>query len=216
MGELVRYDAMCHAIAAAYEVDEVKDIRDKALAIEMYARMADNTEAETLACGIRLRAERKAGQLLREMDKAKAGRPPNNPSHDVRDFRGGKTLADMGISYKQSSDWQKLAGVSDERFEEFLVERHASTSGIIAAAHPMAVKPVSTDALWLWGRLRDYERDKVYGRDPNEFLVTLPNDMLDDVLRLAPLVAAWLSRVEEADEARRRRSETQGTGKPNR
>jgi hypothetical protein len=26
--ELVRYDAMCQAIAAAYEVDEVRDIRD--------------------------------------------------------------------------------------------------------------------------------------------------------------------------------------------
>jgi hypothetical protein len=35
--ELVRYDAMCHAIAAAHAVDEVKDIRDKARAIEMIA-----------------------------------------------------------------------------------------------------------------------------------------------------------------------------------
>jgi hypothetical protein len=42
--QLVRYDAMCHAIAAAHEVDEVKDIRDKARAIEMYARQAQNTE----------------------------------------------------------------------------------------------------------------------------------------------------------------------------
>ena len=32
-GELVRYDAMCRAIDAAYEVDEVKDIRDKARAV---------------------------------------------------------------------------------------------------------------------------------------------------------------------------------------
>ena len=31
--ELVRYDAMCRAIAAAYKMDEVKDIRDKALAL---------------------------------------------------------------------------------------------------------------------------------------------------------------------------------------
>jgi hypothetical protein len=42
--QLVRYDAMCHAIAAAHEVDEVRDIRDKARAIEMYARQAQNTE----------------------------------------------------------------------------------------------------------------------------------------------------------------------------
>jgi hypothetical protein len=32
--ELVKYDAMCRAIDAAYEVDEVKDIRDQARALE--------------------------------------------------------------------------------------------------------------------------------------------------------------------------------------
>ncbi len=35
-------------------MDEVKDIRDKARAIEMYTRQAQNTEAERQACEIRL------------------------------------------------------------------------------------------------------------------------------------------------------------------
>jgi hypothetical protein len=69
--QLVRYDAMCSAITAAYSVDEVKDIRDKARAIEVYARQAKNVEAERQACEIRLRAERKAAQLKREEGFAK-------------------------------------------------------------------------------------------------------------------------------------------------
>jgi hypothetical protein len=58
---------MCRAIGAAYEVDEVKDIRDKAIALETYARQAKNVEAERQACEIRLRAERKVGQLLKQL-----------------------------------------------------------------------------------------------------------------------------------------------------
>jgi hypothetical protein len=61
---LVFYDAMCHAIAAAYAVDEVKDIRDKARALEVYSRQAKNVEAERQACEIRLRAERRVGELI--------------------------------------------------------------------------------------------------------------------------------------------------------
>jgi hypothetical protein len=74
--ELIRYDSMCQSIAAAYEVDEVKDIRDRAAALEHYARQAHNIEAERQCCEIRLRAERKAGQLLAAMDKAKGAAKP--------------------------------------------------------------------------------------------------------------------------------------------
>jgi hypothetical protein len=40
MSELVRYDAMCRAIDAAYEVDEVKAIHDQARMLEAAARCA--------------------------------------------------------------------------------------------------------------------------------------------------------------------------------
>jgi hypothetical protein len=58
---LAKYDGMCAAIAAAYEVDEVKEIRDRAVALQAYAYQARNFEAEHRCCEVRLRAERKAG-----------------------------------------------------------------------------------------------------------------------------------------------------------
>ena len=103
--QLVRYDAMCRAIAEAHAVDEVKDIRDKALAWEMYSRQAKNTDAECYACEIRLRAERKAGQLLKAMEKNKGGQPKNRST----DTTG--TLQELGVSKDQSSKWQRLADV---------------------------------------------------------------------------------------------------------
>ena len=76
----------------------------------------------------RLRAERKAGQLLRDMEKAKAGRPPQNRSTDTTDYRGGKTLRELGISKDQSSKWQKLAAVPEAEFEAAAPIRSATSS----------------------------------------------------------------------------------------
>lgn len=63
---------------------------------------------------IRIRAERRAGELLAEMPKAKGAMgigtsavPPGNP-----------TLSDIGVSKKQSKTWQDLAKVDEEAFEE--------------------------------------------------------------------------------------------------
>jgi hypothetical protein len=51
-----------------------KRFRDKALALEVYSRQAQNVEAERRCCEIRLRAERKAGELLQQTEQAKGAR----------------------------------------------------------------------------------------------------------------------------------------------
>src|ERR1041385_1275040 len=103
---LVRYDAMCRAIAAAYEVDEVKDVRDQTLAVEGYSRQAKNIEAERRACEVRLRAERKVGALLSEMEKAKGtagmGRSPLGGRTTAPPKETVPTLRDLGISKQKS------------------------------------------------------------------------------------------------------------------
>jgi hypothetical protein len=55
---LVRYDAMLLAIEQCHKVDEIKELHDKALALELYAKVAMNTDAERKAVEIRIRAER--------------------------------------------------------------------------------------------------------------------------------------------------------------
>jgi phage N-6-adenine-methyltransferase len=112
--ELVKYAAARHALAEAHRVDEVKDIRDKALAMQAYAKQAKDTELLRHATEIKMRAERRAGELLQEMaerDERPKGR--KKQSHVA-------TLSDLGVNKTQSSRWQKLANMEEERFEEKL------------------------------------------------------------------------------------------------
>jgi hypothetical protein len=190
---LVRYDAMCSAIAAAYSVDEVKDIRDKARAIEVYARQAHNTEAERQACEIRLRAERKWGQL-RESEIV----PPHRPAEvsDDATLNPQRTLADLGVTRDQSSQWQKLAAIPEDEFERALSgPNKPTTSGIIAAHAEPRQSPVDPRALWLWGRLLDFEREGLLDADPNALVATMLEHMQETTKRLVPSVRAWLGGI---------------------
>lgn len=195
---LVRYDAMCRAIAEAYAVDEVKELRDKARALEVYAQQARNTEAERQACEIRLRAEQRGGELLKEREMAKAGRPPNR-SDETTNYRGAQTLSELGISKQQSSDWQRLADIPRKDFDADLSDPtwRPTTTGLLDRheARQHGTQPVDSDALWIWGRLKDFEREGLLSREPNDLLDTMMPHMQQTTLRLAPLVAEWLGRI---------------------
>lgn len=135
--QLIRYDAARTALAEARRVDEVKDIRDKAVAMQEYARQAKDSELIELATDIRLRAERKAGQLLTEMAQrgerasASSGRP-EKASHPAR-------LSDLGVSETQSSRWQKLGGMDDAAFEaRAAIAKRQAVSSVDASAKERA------------------------------------------------------------------------------
>jgi len=203
--QLIKYDAMCVAIAEAYEVDEVKEIRDKAVAMEAYFRVAKNPEPERRACEIRLRSERRAGQLLGQMKKAGGGDKGRNqhatwvpPSSGMME---PPTLANMGITNNESSQWQQLALVEDDVFEAALAApEKPSVNGILqshrrcTSLKPKA-KRMNKDALWLWGRLRDFERDNLLDQDFDDLLGDMTEGMQADVRRLSPLVSKWLDKL---------------------
>lgn len=124
MTALVKYDAACSALAAAKSVDEVKGLRDKAEAMRAYARQAKNRALEIDAAEIRMRAERRLGELI-AAQKATFGL--NTGARGIGTSAVPKenrtpTLADAGIDKKLSSRAQKMAAVPAEKFEGMLGE----------------------------------------------------------------------------------------------
>ena len=69
----------------------------------------------------KLRAERRAGELLREQEKNPGGRPLKNQSHDTTSFDKPK-LSDIGIKKDQSSRWQRMADIPEKEFEQHVVK----------------------------------------------------------------------------------------------
>jgi hypothetical protein len=120
--EQVRIEA-ARLKTAASNVDEAKDIRDKALAVAAYARQAQDRDLITWASEIKLRAERRTGELLREIEKPTGDQYGGRHSKDGRRAPPSKSqprLKDLGISHDQSSDWQKLAAIPEPEFERRL------------------------------------------------------------------------------------------------
>jgi DNA (cytosine-5)-methyltransferase 1 len=137
------------ALAEARSIDEVKDIRDQAEAIRLYLRQRDESlEAQNEAAEIKIRAERRAGELLREMPK----HPPGpDRSHDVTDLPS--RLCDLGIGKMQSSRWQRIASLPEETFQSHIEETRAAgkeltTSGVLAKVREINRPTLAAEPTW--------------------------------------------------------------------
>lgn len=127
--ELVKYDAACRALAEAKAVDEVKKIRDSSEAMRAYAKQAKNKQLEVDAAEIRIRAERRIGELMRaQKDAGLMAKGGAEPGVGRRGKQCGAqetphsaiTLEEAGIDKELAKRARKYAAVPDDEWEQEL------------------------------------------------------------------------------------------------
>ena len=120
---LTKWNTARQAIIEAKSVDEVKNIKDRAEAMRAYAKqVGESLEVQNNICEIKLRAERKMGEMLKEMPKDnKGGDRKSSRLHNVT-VNKPPTLKDIGIEKHESSRYQKIAELPEEKFEEIIKE----------------------------------------------------------------------------------------------
>lgn len=131
--QLVRYEQARTALAAVHSYDEVKDIMDQAERAAVYARQANDSDLIKYATEIRVRAQRRAGEMLAQTEKATGakGIGPIAVTEWNRNQPVPATLEEIGVTKKQSSNWQALASMTEEHFEA-TVEAAKDTSEAVA------------------------------------------------------------------------------------
>jgi len=144
MDALARLSAATTALAEARTLDDVKRILDIAEAARTYARAAKmGLEAANYAAEIKLRAERKAGELLAQLERNHGGdrRSENfsmlQPETLKSEYR--EVLEENDINRVTAHRWQTVASIPEEVFEQHLEEtkvaaKELSTAGMLQIA----------------------------------------------------------------------------------
>jgi hypothetical protein len=147
---LARLDKAVSLLKEARTLDEVGKIRATAAAASEYARAEKlGDEAIHYANEIRVRAARRAGELLAQMtEKAKgtqlAGRSIGGlPVIPPKPQNAPPTLKEMGITKAESKRWQDIAKIPEDRFEAIVRGEKVPTETAVAKQSEPKPKPAT-------------------------------------------------------------------------
>jgi len=127
---LSRYDVACRALAEAKAVDDIVEIVGQANAVHAYARQAKNRQLEIDAAEIRIRAERRLGELMAAqkatVGAAKGGGDRKSDHRVGRKPSDRPTLAEAGIDKNLAHRARTYAAVPQDQFEQLLKDKRQS------------------------------------------------------------------------------------------
>ena len=142
MNQLEHINSARRAVELFRTVEDALDYRDVALTVEQQAKRKGLLALQNKAAESRLWTERHMGEMLREMEmnKGAEGTDSNQYSEVRLPEVTAPKLGEMGLSKRQSSNFQKIATIDEARFIEHLAricstdDGELSTSGVLLLA----------------------------------------------------------------------------------
>lgn len=211
-------DKATAALDAARTSAEVLEARDMAQlaydAAKSAARIARAKQAhDTLivevhrsqahALAIRARAEMR---LAEEYDAAQDRGEVRGANERTASRPEAVSAADVGLSHKEVHEARKLRdaekaepGIVQRTIDEMIEQGEEPTSAALRrkiVERPVPQRTMDRRALWLWGRLQDFERDNVISAGAEYIAREMTPAMREDVRRLTPKVIEFLTELE--------------------
>lgn len=213
-------DKATSALEAARTSAEVLEARDMARAAYDAAKsagriakaksahdtlMVEVHRAQAHALALRARAEMR---LAEEYDAAQERGEVQSHGGDKSNVSQGNvaTAADIGLSRKDIHEARKLRDAEAERpglvqqAIDAMVERGEEPtrarlkSEIIAKPKPK----MQREPLWVWGRVKDFDRDGILRIAPEKMAQDMTEEMRDDMRAQLPKVIDYLTELERA------------------
>lgn len=135
---IVKLDQATRMLAEIRTIDDAKQLIDLAEAARVYAKQVKlGLEAQNHAAEIKLRAQRRAGEILDEMDKntGAMGKGINQYSEvRLQAVSAPPTYSDLDITYRDAHVWQTLASMPEPLFENFITDKREAIEEITTAA----------------------------------------------------------------------------------
>ena len=188
--ELIKYDAACRAVAECRSIDEALSFRNRSEALRAYARQAKNRQLEIDACEIRVRAERKTGEILLALTAtSKLSRQGHSDETVARE--GLIRRSELGLDSNLSSIAQRLAKLPAQRFEAEISDWRRDAFGMERLTTPLQRYRVPSLKADRQRQSARASRNNIDARDPIDAFRTI------DGRRIADWRSGELVRLEE-------------------
>lgn len=164
--------------------------------------ISDVHRAQAHALAIRARAEMR---LAEEYDAAQERNEVRKQGERANLSEGKVSTADIGLSYKDVHEARQLRDAENaepgliRRSLDAMIERGeeptraALKREVIERPQP---KRMNQTALWLWGRVKDFERMGVLTESPGFLVSEMTDPMRADMRHMVPAVRSFLERME--------------------